>query len=202
MQVDQEFDTVTVCSDWFHGDRLHSAICGRSHMAWTYRRKAVILANGSVEVWRSQVSMYRRQRTPRCLDESQGGSTLPRRGDEGKMLRIFSTTSSAAMNPAKVVREKVRKFSDLPNIGPAAAKDFELLGFKNPGELKGADPLELYNALSHMTGTYQDACVLDVFMSVTEFLDGNPPKPWWNFTGQRKQRYGDLRIKSKHLSDS
>lgn len=101
------------------------------------------------------------------------------------------------MNPAKVVREKVRKFSDLPNIGPAAAKDFEILGFKAPHDLKGYDPLELYNALTHLTGSYQDPCVLDVFMSVTDFLDGNPPKPWWDFTELRKKRYGDLRIKSK-----
>ena len=106
------------------------------------------------------------------------------------------------MNPAKVVREKVRHFSDLPNIGPASAKDFELLGFKTPADLKGADPLELYNALSLITGSYQDPCVLDVFMSVTDFLDGNPPKPWWDFTGQRKQRYGDLRIKSGDLAGS
>ncbi len=106
------------------------------------------------------------------------------------------------MNPAKVVRENVRKFSDLPNIGPAATKDFEILGFKHPNELKGADPLDLYNALSHLTASYQDPCVLDVFMSVTDFLDGNPPKPWWDFTGQRKQRYGDLRIKSGDLAGS
>ena len=32
--------------------------------------------------------------------------------------------------------------------------------------------------------------------SVTDFLDGNPPKPLWDFTNQRKQRYGDLRNKS------
>ena len=106
------------------------------------------------------------------------------------------------MNPTKVVREQVRKFSDLPNIGPAAAKDFQLLGFNTPSELKGADPLELYNALSHITGTYQDPCVLDVFISVTDFLNGNPPKPWWHFTHHRKQRYGDLRIKNRQPTGS
>ena len=106
------------------------------------------------------------------------------------------------MNPAKVDRDKVRRFSDLPNIGPAAAKDFELLGFKHPSELQGADPLELYNALSHLTATYQDPCVLDVFMSVTDFLDGNDPKAWWDFTELRKERYGDLRAKSKLLAGS
>lgn len=101
------------------------------------------------------------------------------------------------MNPAKVVRENVRKFTDHPNIGPAAAKDFEALGFKAPHDLRGSDPLELYNALSHLTNAYQDPCVLDVFMSVTDFLDGNPPRPWWDFTPLRKQRYGELRIKRR-----
>ena len=96
------------------------------------------------------------------------------------------------MNPAKVVREKVRRFTDLPNIGPAAAKDFELLGFREPSELVGADPFELYQSLCTVTGTRQDPCVLDVFISVTSFLQGNPPEPWWNFTEQRKQKYGQL----------
>lgn len=89
----------------------------------------------------------------------------------------------------------MRRFSDLPNIGPASAKDFALLGFEHPSALKGADPLALYDALSRITGTYQDPCVLDVFMSVVDFLDGNPPKPWWHFTDARKQRYGDLRAR-------
>ena len=116
--------------------------------------------------------------------------------------RAGLTQALAAMNPAKVVRAKVRQFSDLPNIGPAATKDFEILGFKTPAELEGADPLELYNAPSHITGSYQDPSVLDVFVSVTDFLDGKPPRPWWNFTDQRKQRYGDLRIKSGNLAGS
>lgn len=65
------------------------------------------------------------------------------------------------MHPAKVRRENIRQFTDLPNIGPAAAKDFERLGFTEPSQLAGPDPLHLYqsqktrvenagqNALSH-----------------------------------------------------
>ena len=30
------------------------------------------------------------------------------------------------MNPTKVARSKLVRFTDLPNIGPAAARDFEL----------------------------------------------------------------------------
>ncbi len=96
------------------------------------------------------------------------------------------------MNPEKVVREKVRRFTDLPNIGPAGAKDFEVLGFKEPFELVGADPLKLFEALCAATRSRQDPCVLDVLMSVTHFLDGGKPAPWWHFTEQRKRQYGHL----------
>ncbi|NYZ63486.1 helix-hairpin-helix domain-containing protein [Luteimonas deserti] len=96
------------------------------------------------------------------------------------------------MNPAKVVREKVRRFTDLPNIGPAGAKDFEVIGFSEPGQLVGKDPFELYQSLCSITGVRHDPCVLDVFMSVTSFLQGGPPQPWWNFTEQRKRQYGQL----------
>jgi hypothetical protein len=96
------------------------------------------------------------------------------------------------MHTSKVVREKVRRFTDLPNIGPAAASDFELLGFNEPAQLLGANPLDLYQSLCIATGVRQDPCVLDVFMSVTSFLDGAPPQPWWHFTEQRKRQYGKL----------
>ena len=96
------------------------------------------------------------------------------------------------MNPAKIVREKVRRFTDLRNIGPAGAKGFELLGFKEPSELVGADPLKLFEALCAATGTRHDPCVLDLLMSVTHFLAGGKPAPWWHFTEQRKRQYGHL----------
>lgn len=94
------------------------------------------------------------------------------------------------MNPSKVIRERVRRFTDLPNIGPAMARDFELLGLKEPAQLAGADPFELYLALCAATGARQDPCVLDVFMSVTDFLAGGLPAPWWDFTELRKRQYG------------
>jgi hypothetical protein len=96
------------------------------------------------------------------------------------------------MNPAKVVREKVRVLTDLPNIGPAMAKDFERLGYTTPAQLRGVDPLELYHALCLATNARHDPCVLDVFMSVADFLDGAEPASWWHYTAQRKERYGQL----------
>lgn len=91
------------------------------------------------------------------------------------------------MHPAKVNRAKLTKLTDLPNIGPAAAKDFHLLGFTTPQQLVGADALALYRQLCDKTGVVHDPCVLDVFLSVVEFLAGEPPQVWWTYTEDRKK---------------
>jgi hypothetical protein len=94
------------------------------------------------------------------------------------------------MHPRKVNRAHLAHFTDLPNVGPAMAGDFAQLGYATPLELTGEDPYALYLALCRATGTRQDPCVLDTFMSVTSFLAGDEPKPWWHYTAERKQRYG------------
>jgi hypothetical protein len=75
---------------------------------------------------------------------------------------------------------------DLPNIGPAMARDLEFLGILNPEHFKGKDSVELYETLCLRTGTRHDPCVLDVFISVTRFMDGEGPRPWWASTEERK----------------
>ena len=96
------------------------------------------------------------------------------------------------MNPARVRRERLRALTDLPNVGPATAGDLALLGFKQPEDLRGADALALYRALCLKTGVRHDPCVLDVFISITRFLQGEPARPWWHYTPERKQRYPRL----------
>ncbi len=96
------------------------------------------------------------------------------------------------MNPSKVIRAQVRRFTDLPNIGPAMARDFARLGFDVPAQLVGADPWVLYESLCAVTGARQDPCVLDVFLSVTDFLAGAPPQAWWCYTARRKREYPQL----------
>ena len=91
------------------------------------------------------------------------------------------------MHPAKVNRNHLHKLTDLPNIGPSLSGDLKLLGYREPQELAGADPYALYEQLCQRTGQRQDPCVLDVFLSITEFLAGRPPEPWWHYTEQRKQ---------------
>jgi hypothetical protein len=91
------------------------------------------------------------------------------------------------MNPSKVVRENVKKLTDLPNIGKAGAADLELLGIEKPGDLQGNDPYEMYERLCILTSSRHDPCVIDVFISVTSFINGDEPKAWWHYTEERKK---------------
>lgn len=93
------------------------------------------------------------------------------------------------MNPSKVIREKVRKLTDLPNIGPSLAGNLSFIGINSPDELVGKDPFELYERLCEKSGSRHDPCVLDVFMSVTDFMNGGEPKVWWEYTNKRKKLY-------------
>lgn len=92
------------------------------------------------------------------------------------------------MAPDKVIREKVRKLTDLPNIGKAGAEDLKLLGYLEPYQIAGQCPYEMYGRLCRITGHRHDPCVLDVFISVTEFLNGGPARPWWEYTDNRKRK--------------
>ncbi|MFB2668098.1 helix-hairpin-helix domain-containing protein [Shewanella xiamenensis] len=91
------------------------------------------------------------------------------------------------MNPAKVVRAKVKQLTDLPNIGKASATDLRLLGIETPVQLLGRNPYEMYQTLCDKTGQIHDPCMLDVFISITRFMAGDDPQPWWFYTEERKQ---------------
>lgn len=93
------------------------------------------------------------------------------------------------MHPNKVSRSNLRKLTDLPNIGPACAADLRLLGIHAPGDLIGRSPFTLYQQLCAKTGVRHDPCVIDVFMSITSFMNGDEPREWWAFTSERKKLY-------------
>ena len=90
------------------------------------------------------------------------------------------------MNPAKVIREGVKALTDLPNIGPAMAADLRLLDIHTPTQLLGRDPYAMYDELCARTHTRHDPCVIDVFLSITRFMAGDAPQPWWHYTAERK----------------
>ena len=95
------------------------------------------------------------------------------------------------MNPEKVSRHCLDRLTDLPNVGPAMAADLRRLGIQSPDELVGRDPYALYAGLCEVTGLRHDPCVLDVFISITRFMAGDAPRPWWAYTAERKARLGE-----------
>lgn len=93
---------------------------------------------------------------------------------------------------AKATRaSEVRRFTDIPNVGPATAGDFETLGLHSPAELAQCDAYVLYRRLCTLTGVRHDPCVIDVFLAVIDFMNGAPARPWWHYTAQRKHALGD-----------
>src|SRR5580704_7464960 len=76
---------------------------------------------------------------------------------------------------------------DLPNIGPAIAKDLRRIGVLEPKALVGRDPFAMYDELCRVTGQRHDPCLLDVFISAVRYMEGAPAKPWWKYTAERKR---------------
>ena len=90
------------------------------------------------------------------------------------------------MHPSKVDLSRLAKLTDLPNIGKAMEADLHLLGIMLPDDLLGQSPLAMYDQLCLKTGLRQDPCVLDVFISIVRFMEGDPAQPWWTYTVMRK----------------
>jgi hypothetical protein len=72
-------------------------------------------------------------------------------------------------------RETALNLEDLTNIEKVMAQD-----------LIGKDGYQLYDKLCSITGRRHDPRVIDVFLSVVDFMNGGNAKPWWEFTKERK----------------
>lgn len=85
-------------------------------------------------------------------------------------------------------RDQYTKLENLPNIGPAIAAGLRSIGIIFPQDLRKQDPYGLYEKLCRKTFCRQDLCVLDVFISAVRFMQGEPARPWWHYTQERKQK--------------
>ena len=85
------------------------------------------------------------------------------------------------------VRSDLAKLEDIPNVGPAIAADLRQLGIMSPFELPGRDPYAIYDDLCRITGQHHDPCLLDTFIAAIRFMEGEPKKPWWKYTTERKR---------------
>ena len=83
--------------------------------------------------------------------------------------------------------EDAAALEDIPNVGPAVAADLRRLGMTAPADLLGRDPYALYEDLCERTGQRHDPCLLDTFIAAVRFMAGEPKKPWWTYTAERKR---------------
>ena len=88
---------------------------------------------------------------------------------------------------AKPGTREVMRLEEIPNVGPSIAADLRQLGIASPNELRGSDPYALYDALCRITGRHHDPCLLDTFIAAVRFMQGEPKKPWWKYTAERKR---------------
>jgi Pathogenicity locus len=79
------------------------------------------------------------------------------------------------------------RLEENPNVGPSVAADLRQLGVTEPGDLPGRDPYEMYDDLCRVTGQRHDLCLLDTFIAAVRFMEGEPKKPWWKYTAERKR---------------
>jgi hypothetical protein len=98
----------------------------------------------------------------------------------GKMKKFLSASA--------LDRSELTHLEQLPNIGPAIAADFRRLGLKGPQDLLGRDPYALFEELCRLTGKRHDGCLLDTFIAAVRFMGGEPARPWWAYTSERKRR--------------
>ena len=76
--------------------------------------------------------------------------------------------------------------TSIPNIGPRMAAELRRLGIEAPEDLRGHSGQELYDRLCLLDGRRHDPCVLDTFEAAVAFAQGGPPRPWWEFSRERK----------------
>ena len=88
-------------------------------------------------------------------------------------------------------RNDVLHFQQIVNVGPATAADFEIIELHKPTDLIGKDPFQVYESICKTDGHFHDPCVLDTVWSAIDFMNGNPPKKWWDFTARRKRKFGN-----------
>ena len=81
-----------------------------------------------------------------------------------------------------------RELQSIPNVGPATARDLIRLGVRGVADLAKRDPDAMYEAIGRLDGAPHDPCVRDVFHAAVSFARGEPPRPWWEFSRERKAK--------------
>src|ERR1700710_335298 len=74
----------------------------------------------------------------------------------------------------------------LPNVGPAMARMLARVGIEKPDDLRGQPAERLYQRLCAADGPRHDPCLRDTLVSVFDYANGAPPRPWWYYSRLRR----------------
>lgn len=99
-------------------------------------------------------------------------------------------------------RKTFTQLEQLPNIGPAIAAKLQQIGIRTPTDLVGRNPYAMFKEFESLTGERCDLCLLDVFISVVQFMAGAPKKPWWAYTAERKRMLAEENQKNTCKGDA
>jgi len=80
------------------------------------------------------------------------------------------------------------ELQEIPNIGPAVARKLERLDIASVEDLRGRDGEELFERLCALDARRHDPCLLDTFVAAVDYANGAPPRPWWEYSRERKAR--------------
>lgn len=76
----------------------------------------------------------------------------------------------------------------IPNVGPAVARKLRRLDVTSVDDLRGRDGEDLFRRLCLLDGRRHDPCLLDTFVAVVAYANGERARPWWEFSRERKAR--------------
>lgn len=91
---------------------------------------------------------------------------------------------------AKTNRNAIRQLTELVNVGNSVAEDLHRIGVMRAQQLIGRDPWKLYCEICTHDKVLHDPCLIDVLISVVDYMNGGKPQKWWKFTARRKSTYG------------
>ena len=88
----------------------------------------------------------------------------------------------------------IKELTIIPGVGKSIANDLVNIGLNSIADLKGKDPVELYNESNKFAGCIQDRCLLYVFKCAVYFAETPRDKQeedklkWWNWKDNKASK--------------
>ncbi len=91
-------------------------------------------------------------------------------------------------------KQIIKYLQVIPSIGLAMAEDLYGQGIRSVSDLKGRDPMQMYEKQCQVQGLKLDRCVLYTYHCAVYFSEHENPDPgllkWWNWKGRVSETEG------------